>query len=167
MPHTGFQNDHTPVGYLITFRSYGTWLHGREGSVDRFHNVYGRPKLAGDESRRQYSRSLLARRPVILSALQRAAIEKAIRETCKVRNWLLWASNIRTNHVHTVVTANVKPERVLSAFKANATREMRETGCWRNERTPWVDRGSKKCLWTEEQLNRAIAYVLYDQGEPL
>ena len=69
--------------------------------------------------------------------------------------------------MHTVVTASVKPDRVLSAFKANATREMREAGCWRSDRTPWVDRGSKKYLWTEEQLNRAIAYVLYDQGEPL
>jgi hypothetical protein len=52
MPHTDFEDNHTPVGYLITFRSYGTWLHGREGSVDRFHNAYGRPKLGmnADES---------------------------------------------------------------------------------------------------------------------
>jgi len=27
-PHQEFNEDHTPVGYLITFRSYGTWLHG-------------------------------------------------------------------------------------------------------------------------------------------
>src|SRR5260370_25636817 len=23
-----FNEDHTPLGYLITFRTYGTWLHG-------------------------------------------------------------------------------------------------------------------------------------------
>ena len=37
---TEFQSEHIPYGYLITFRAYGTWLHGRPGSVDRFHNVY-------------------------------------------------------------------------------------------------------------------------------
>ncbi len=30
-----------PLAYLITFRSYGTWLHGDErGSVNRFRNQY-------------------------------------------------------------------------------------------------------------------------------
>jgi hypothetical protein len=30
-----------PLAFLITFRSYGTWLHGDErGSVNRFHNQY-------------------------------------------------------------------------------------------------------------------------------
>jgi hypothetical protein len=167
MPHTGFQDGHIPVAYLITFRSYGTWLHGREGSVDRFHNTYGRPKLAGDERRRQYSRSLLARRPVILSSLQRAAIEKAIRETCRLRNWRLWASNIRTKPRAHCCNCQRQTGSCSCCVKSKPTREMREAGCWRNEQTPWVDRGSRKFLWTEEQLNRAIAYVLYDQGEPL
>ncbi len=66
-----------------------------------------------------------------------------------------------------VVSANCKPEPILSALKANATRSMREAGCWPNERSPWVYRGSKRYLWTEKQLFDAIAYVLYDQGEPL
>ena len=33
-----------PLAYLITFRTYGTWLHGdARGSVDREHNVFGTP----------------------------------------------------------------------------------------------------------------------------
>lgn len=37
--------------------------------------------------------------------------------------------NVRTNHAHAVVSIGVvKPERALSAFKANATRQMREDG---------------------------------------
>jgi hypothetical protein len=48
MPQPHFESDHyrIPLAYLITFRSYGTWLHGDpRGSVDRFHNVYGKPRL--------------------------------------------------------------------------------------------------------------------------
>ncbi|MBA2525263.1 MAG: hypothetical protein H0V18_05685 [Pyrinomonadaceae bacterium] len=44
---------------------------------------------------------------------------------------------------------------------------MKEAGCWTSKRSPWVRRGSKRYLWTDEQLGGAIAYVLYDQGEPL
>ncbi|HEY5885162.1 MAG TPA: hypothetical protein VIT88_10770, partial [Pyrinomonadaceae bacterium] len=76
-------------------------------------------------------------------------------------------SNIRTNHVHSVVTARCEAKIVLNALKANATRKMREAGCWRSDLSPWVRRGSKRRLWTEKDLDAAIAYVMYDQGEPL
>jgi hypothetical protein len=33
--------------------------------------------------------------------------------------------------------------------------------------SPWAERGSRRYLWTEQDLNNAIAYVEYDQGEPL
>lgn len=77
------------------------------------------------------------------------------------------AVNVRTNHVHAVVFANQKPDAVMSALKANATRAMREAGVWASELSPWEFRGSKKYLWDEEQLTNAIAYVECDQGEPL
>jgi REP element-mobilizing transposase RayT len=166
-PDTEYSDDRIPVGYLITFRSYGTWLHGRDGSVDRFHNVYGNPKLPADEKRKQANRLLLKQPPVKLTAARRAAILAAVKETCEIRKWDLWASNIRSNHVHTVVSANCKPEPILNALKANATRKMREAGCWSSERSPWVYRGSKRYLWREKDLDNAIAYVLYEQGDPL
>jgi REP element-mobilizing transposase RayT len=167
-PHREFKEDHSPLAYLITFRCYGTWLHGDpRGSVDRFHNTYGTPRLPPNRTRREYVHTLLARPPSKLNAKRRAAVEQAIRETCKIRRWRLWAFNIRTNHVHSVVSANCRPKIILNALKANATRTMREAGCWQSEGSPWAYRGSKRYLWTEQQLCDAIAYVLYDQGEPL
>jgi len=55
----------------------------------------------------------------------------------------------------------------MSALKANATRAMREAGVWTSELSPWEFRGSKKYLWSEEQLTNAVAYVETGQGEPL
>jgi len=163
-----FQDRSSPVGYLITFRCYGTWLHGDErGSVDRHHRVYGTPGLPPSALRRQHDRDLLKQPPVKLNARQRFVVESAIRETCAIRRWRLWAVNVRTNHVHAVVTATKKPDAVLSALKANATREMKEAGIWTSELSPWEFRGSKKNLWSEKQLADAIAYVECDQGEPL
>ncbi len=162
-----FSDERIPLAYLITFRSFGTWLHGRRGSVDRFHNIYGTPRLRLNQKRLEYNQRLLKQPPVTLNAPRRRAVLSAINETCKIRKWDLWASNIRSNHVHSVVSANCKPKRVLNALKANATRKMKDAGCWPSQRTPWARRGSKKYLWTEEDLRNAVAYVLYDQGLPL
>jgi REP element-mobilizing transposase RayT len=162
-----FSDERIPLAYFITFRCYGTWLHGRAGSVDRFHNQYGTPRLIADNKRKQYNLKLLKQPPVDLNKWRRRVVLESIKETCKFRKWRLWASNIRTNHVHTVVSAQCKASVILNALKANATRKMREAGCWRSDRTPWVRRGSKKRLWSEEDLRNAIAYVLHEQGEPL
>jgi REP element-mobilizing transposase RayT len=168
MARRDFNDDHTPLAYLITFRSYGTWLHGDErGSVDRHHHRYSSPMLPLSPRRKQIERSLLKQPPVKLSSRQRAAIDLGVRETCAIRKWELWALNVRTNHLHCVVTANCNPKTLLGALKANATRSMRETGCWSRDLGPWARGGSQKCLWTEEELANAIAYVVEDQGEPL
>jgi len=167
-PHFNSRSGRIPLAYLITFRGYGTWLHGDErGSVDRFHNIYGTPRLPPNKQRQQFERGLLAIKPVKLNSKQRVAVEKGIRETCRIRKWRLWAFNIRTNHVHSVVSANRQGWEVLCALKANATRTLREEGCWRSEHSPWVRRGSKIRLWTDRQLQGAINYVLYNQGMPL
>ena len=103
-----------------------------------------------------------------MSATQRASVEHAIRDTCSRRSWDLHAFNVRTNHVHTVVSIGIKkPEIALNAFKANATRQMREDGCWCHAHSPWVDKGSKRHLWNERSVQLAIEYVLYGQGDDL
>jgi REP element-mobilizing transposase RayT len=157
-----------PLAYFISFRSYGTWLHGdKRGSIDRFHNQYGTPYLPPNDIWQRYNRNQLKTKPLILNASQRNAIEKAIRETCKIRKWDLRALNVRTNHVHTVVTADRKPELVLNAFKANATRQLREDRLWLQSFSPWADKGSKRRLWNERSVANAIDYVLNGQGDDL
>ena len=60
-----------PFGFHITFRAYGTWLHGDvRGSVDRFHNRYGTPRLPRNEQWENYNREQLKRPPVKLKSLQ-------------------------------------------------------------------------------------------------
>jgi hypothetical protein len=121
-----------PLAHLITFRCYGTWLHGDDrGSVDREHNRYKEPYTPANEKRKRHNRNMSRSEPVLLDAARRASVEKAVRETCKYRNWALLALNVRTNHAHVVVSIGTKkPQLALNAFKANATRQMREHGCW-------------------------------------
>jgi len=158
-----------PLAHLITFRSYGTWLHGDDrGSVDRFHNQYDAPYLSPDPKRFEHNMGLLSREITVLNAKQRESIANAIRGVCESRKWILQAINIRTNHAHTVVSiGTTKPARALNAFKAYATRKMRKDGCWRSEYSPWADKGSKRNLWNERSVEKAIEYVLNGQGDDL
>ncbi|HKG47226.1 MAG TPA: transposase [Pyrinomonadaceae bacterium] len=158
----------TPLAYFISFRSYGTWLHGDlRGSIDRFHNGYSDAYLPANEAWKQHNLKQLKTDPFILRARERKSVEKAIRGTCSIRKWDLQALNVRTNHVHTVVTANRKPGQVLNAFKANATRQLREDQLWSLPFSPWADQGSKIRLWNERAVANAIQYVLNGQGDNL
>ena len=133
-----------PLAHLITFRCYGTWLHGDDrGAVDRDHNRYKAPYAPANENRNRLNRNMLKSEPVVLDAARRASAASAIRETCVYRKWTLHALNVRTNHAHVVVSIGIKkPQLALNAFKANATRRMREDGCWPFDYSPWVDKGS-------------------------
>jgi len=158
----------TPLAYFISFHTYGTWLHGdKRGSVDRFHNRYGSPRIAPNPQWRSYNRQALRAQPFILGPKERRAVKQAVRETCRIRKWSLLALSVRTNHIHIVVTAHKKAELVLNAFKANATRQLREESLWQHPFSPWVRKGSKRRLWNEQSVARAIEYVLYGQGDDL
>ena len=167
---TAFWNDNEiPLGYLITFRTYGTWLPGDErGSIDRYNNVYCGPLVPPNPILEQQARSKLKSEPLILNAIKRQAIRDAIVEVCENRDWLLRAINVRTNHAHTVVSIGlVKPRRALNAFKAYGTRKLRERGLWEYEHSPWAERGSKRWLWTETSIFNACDYALNGQGHDL
>ena len=152
----------------ISFRTYATWLHGdKRGSIDRYHNRYLSPYIPGNEEWRRYNEQRLRSKPFILKARHRKSIEAAIRKTCQTRHWWLQAINIRTNHIHTVVSANRKASLVLNAFKANATRQLRQDGLWPHPFSPWADKGSKRKLWSERSVARAIDYVVNGQGNDL
>jgi REP element-mobilizing transposase RayT len=157
----------TALAYLITIRTYGTWLHGdKRGSTNRFRNRYGSRHLPKEESWLQTNKARMKAESVLLDARMRGCVEKAIKDTCRIRNWLLYAVNVRTNHAHAVVAiGSKKPEIALNAFKANATREMRIAGLISMEKSPWADKGSKRYLWKDDHIDAAIDYVLYGQGD--
>ena len=158
-----------PLAYLFTFRTYGTWLHGDErGSVDRLHNQYKSPYLPPDRNRLAHNLGLLSHDVVMLDGRQRRSVRTAIRETCRTREWPLCGLNVRTNHVHAVISIGATgPGRALNDLKAYATRKMRHDGCWVSLRSPWANKGSRRPLWNERSVEIAVDYVLNRQGEAL
>ena len=156
-----------PLAYFLTWTCYGTWLHGDErGSVDRQHNVPGTAYLPPQPRRRQIESQRLTQAPVTLGPPARSVVEQAVRDHCRHRGWTLLAVNVRSNHVHVVVTCapDVLPERALLEFKAWSTRRLRGAGHIRADAPVWTRHGSTRWINDSTSLNAAVAYVTEGQS---
>ncbi|UCD28298.1 MAG: transposase [Planctomycetota bacterium] len=90
----------------------------------------------------------------------REIVERAIHEFCKFKNWDIHALNVRTNHIHLVVTANDEtPERVMTRLKCWASRRLNENKSIRNNRRWWTRHGSTRYINSKPSLLAAIDYV--------
>lgn len=157
-----------PLAYFITFSTYGAWLHGRDaGSVDKRHNQVGTPFLLIDREREGGERGNMREEPYLLGADRRAVVLDTIQEVARHRGWTVWASHVRSTHVHVIVTADAKPEKVMSDFKAYASRRLKERLAEPPDCKRWTQHGSTRYLWNEEQVRSQIEYVLDGQGTPM
>jgi len=157
-----------PLAYFITFRTHGTWLHGdQRRSVDRHgRNKYGAERIELDPVFSVTMERNMGSEPVLLNARQRTVV-KAIRKVCAIRGYRLIAVNVRTNHIHVVVAAAAAPDKVMSAFKANATRELRHADLIDEELSVWSRGGSTRYLWKPCSVDAAVDYTHNRQGDDL
>jgi REP element-mobilizing transposase RayT len=61
---------------------------------------------------------------VVLADDERQLIDSTIRDLAPRRGWELHALNVRTNHVHAVVSSEGPPEAVMQGMKTWATRAL-------------------------------------------
>ena len=158
-----------PLAYLITIRTYGTWLHGDERYSMDLHgkNIYGTPKISPNKNLTSRMLENRTDAPFVFNGPQRGVVETAIRNVCRLRGYGLAAINVRTNHVHSVVSSSKKPESIIIALKSNVTRELKEAGLISNDQPAWSRGGSRRYLWKPHHMERAVAYVVEGQGEDL
>jgi REP element-mobilizing transposase RayT len=80
--------------------------------------------------------------PYVLDQEGRAAVLAAIQRHCAHRGWNLLAAHVRSNHVHVVVEADTRPERIMNEFKSYASRELNRLGSDGPDRKRWARHGS-------------------------
>jgi REP element-mobilizing transposase RayT len=154
--------------YLITFACYGLHLHGNEiGSVDREHSLYGSRLLAIDAERVSAERELMDQPSYALDKDRRAAVLRALQEVCSHRGWSLLAAHVRSTHVHAVVEADARPEKVMNGLKSYASRGLNRLCVDDTSRKRWARHGSTRWLWNRKEVSAAIRYVIEGQGDPM
>jgi len=145
-----FEDNSFPLAYLITFRIFGTWLHGDERlSVKRDGwNIYGTPRLESNERLEQWMAEEMKQAPFILTEKMREVVDRAIRSVSDRRGYLIKALNVRSNHAHVVVSHASKPERIADSLKAEATKMLREFGLVEQNMQIW-SRGRSRRYFME------------------
>lgn len=154
-----------PLAYIITCRTYATWLHGdKRTSVDRHHNKFLTPRikhnLALEKTRKEYCKESM----YLMDAPERETVLQSIIKTCEFSNWHLHAAHVRSNHMHIVVTAPKEPEKVAVSFKAYATRYLKKNYAELNRERYWAKGESTGYIFQSENLLRAIQYTIEEQG---
>jgi REP element-mobilizing transposase RayT len=154
--------------YLITFVCYGCHLHGDEsGSVDPEHHLFGSRMIDADPMRVSTERQRMVQPPYGLDECRRQAVLAALLERCSERHWHPLAAHVRSNHVHIVVEAEARPERVMNDLKSYASRCLNRRGLDDSTRKRWARHGSTRWLWKPENILAAIRYVVDQQGDPM
>lgn len=148
-----------PLAYLLTWTTYGTRLPGDE----RGWKAKGNPEIQmANALFAEVARSRMKDTEFRLCASHRSIVEETIRNHCEIRNWRLHALNVRTNHVHVVVTApGYSPATAREQFKSWCTRKLKEAGVARNRF--WTEGGSGRLINREEDLEAATRYVIEGQ----
>ncbi|MCZ6753149.1 MAG: transposase [Acidobacteria bacterium] len=157
-----------PLAYLITFTCYGGRLHGDEaGSVDRNHNIFGTPLLSPSRKKVRAGQKQMQQQPYKLDSLRRTTVLDSIRQHCAQRGWRLLAAHARSSHVHFVVVAAERPEKILNQVKSYASRALNRQGVDNASRRRWTHHGSTRYLWKPEEVGAAVHYVIREQGQQM
>jgi REP element-mobilizing transposase RayT len=146
--------------YFLTWTTYGTWLPGDDReSVTHGNNRYKDPFSPPDVCVADAARKTMPHAPLTLTKHMRAVVDQAIVDHCNHRGWRLHALNVRTNHVHAVVSAIDTPEIVMTQFKAWSTRRLREQDLVDPTTKVWTKHGSTRYIWEQESIEPAVRYV--------
>ena len=152
-------NTGAPVGHFLTWTTYGTWLPGDSRGWNR----------KGDESSlppnslfHEMAVARMKEKPFLLSEHDRKVVANTIDAHCEIRQWVLHAANVRSNHVHIVVSSNdYAPDQVAAQFKAWASRKLKSAH--KARKRFWTEGSSCRWLNSDDQLAKAIQYTLEAQ----
>jgi len=164
-------NMDAPLGYFLTWATYGTWLPGDARGWIEYRHGWQLP----DPIRTLEASTRMTEDACRLGIEQRAAVQQQIAETCQHRGWHLHAINCRSNHVHVVVSAGAtRPQQIRVELTAWATRRLKQHACELanasgydgSRENWWAERGSLRFLYDEPSLEAAILYVTECQDIP-
>jgi len=171
--------------WLLTNTCYANWLPGnRRGFVGRVwehrpgdspekrrvsHEMVGTPYDEDMPGLHEASRELQKGPMIHLTTSHAEVLLAQFRETAGVRKWSLRAVAIMYNHFHIVVgvPGDPNPAKILGDFKSWGTRTLSKRFGEPLSETWWTERGSKRKLPTQNAIEAAIRYVLFNQPNPL
>ena len=98
--------------------------------------------------------------PYLLERESCATLRHALRQVCLHCGW-----SLLTDHVHVVAEGEPQPEKIRNDFKSYTCRSLNRPERDGPDRKRWARYGSARWLRKDQDVRRAIPYVVEEQGE--
>lgn len=149
-----------PLGYFLSWGTYGTRLHGDpRGTVDRTETGHRDPILGPDEQRWEYEREMMRFAPVILTRERRLFAESTIPEICERGLWTYHTCAVAPDHVHVILTSDHEPKTIRRIIKRWLGQSLSERWPPDAGATWWAECGSVKWLVDPSYFENACGHV--------
>lgn len=148
-----------PLAWYLTWTTYGTWLHG-----DPRGSYLGSQHLPANPELEAAMRAEMTGDPVYLTDAQRQLVDEVLVKECAAQGWVLHARNVRTNHVHAVVSAPRPGTFLRARLKALASDALSEHAGLAmagrdGRRRWWTEKGNVVPVEGEPALESIVVYV--------
>ena len=151
--------------YFITFRTYGTWLHGdpRRSYSHRYKRIF-----EPNESLNNLRKGNLVNPIVTFSEQERAVLFDAIVEIglSGKYNVFIDAVNVRSNHIHILVTprSDITMAQLVNIIKNRLSAVVKTFPRFQNYQKIWTSRFSGKIVYSAETWRGLANYTLLRQS---
>jgi REP element-mobilizing transposase RayT len=105
----------------------------------------------------------MAQPEFVLTPELRRRVDAVLREACGWRRWEVIALNVRSNHVHLVLTGEPESTNPITVLKARVSRVLWEEGLVARPTAIWARGGSHRLLRRAAEVDAAVDYVLNRQ----
>ena len=144
--------------FHIIITTYGSRLQGSERGSHR----HGTGPVAPSHNLENFHRQIMTDgETVFSSSVIRAVVRDAILTTCREKRWLVPALNVRTNHVHILITtsANENMSYVVGALKSGVVEALSEFPEFRGRKI-WAEKSSVNWIRSPRYFQYAYRYVM-------
>jgi hypothetical protein len=144
---------HEPSGFLLTWRTYGTWLPGDR----RGWTKTGKGHQLPNANLESYVKRIMNYPPRRLNSRHRQVVCQTIQAYSLFKGWKCNAVTCQSNHVHVALRASGDPKKTIGMLKIRCTRELRKGGL---VGPVWAKRGNVAFLRTSRAYRNAVLYVV-------
>jgi REP element-mobilizing transposase RayT len=139
---------------FTTWTTCGSWLPGDA------RKWYARRSglMEPDDREIEIAKQSMTETICILDARQRSIVESAIVDHCRIKDWILHAVNVRSNHVHVALSAcDIPLDLPRIQLKSWSTRRLKAES---PERTKWwTRRGWDRIIEAPGDLANVVHYI--------
>ncbi|OQA02724.1 MAG: hypothetical protein BWY69_00898 [Planctomycetes bacterium ADurb.Bin401] len=141
------------IGYMLTWRTYGTWLQGDERGYIKDGQL-----LNQNQKLEQANKENLKKEPIEFNAMQIEAVKKSIIQEAKRLNQKIYALSVLPNHIHLLVEKiDESIESTAAFYKTTARISLYKNGL---EGKIWAKGYDKRYIFTQEELLNRMVYIL-------